>query len=122
MRLTPYDDMLCDADNYTSHKVPLHEQDALASLAAQWAREWNIGYPYAALPRLGPDVFQLPPIQASDITRAALSFPCGTGVEVDSLAPRSIARLLHAPIAGPSSLISIATNRWDVGVASVSWS
>ena len=71
----PYDNMLCDAGNYTSHKVPLHEQDALESLAAPWAREWDVGYPYAALPWLGPDDFQLPPIQASDITCATLLFP-----------------------------------------------
>ena len=72
--------------------APATEQQAVDIEARRWAEQWRTGSPYDA--PVFPDIgVAPPPLAARCLADAAASFPAGTGLGADNLAPRALARL-----------------------------
>ena len=72
---------------------PLSEQGALNKEAAAWAAQWAVGDQYQS-PDFPPQLLVSPqPITLWALDTAAASFPAGTGLGADNLAPRAVLRL-----------------------------
>ncbi len=72
-------------------RTPLSDQAAVDHEAQAWATMWDEGAVYT-------DAFKgesckAPPLQVQGIRQAAKSFPVGTGLGGDNIAPRAIGRL-----------------------------
>ena len=80
--------------------VPAADQLATELEAENWATWWKVGEAYddpfenaEYKGQASDDFSKLASLTASDIRRAARSFPIGTGVGVDNISPRAIDRL-----------------------------
>ena len=81
--------------------------------ANYWADLWDEEMPYDAFvdPHGSPT---LPPLRVHDLRTAALSFPAGTGLGADNIAPRALARLSDEALKGLCAILMAAEllGRW----------
>ena len=76
----------------SSSKVPLCNQAAVEHEANEWARLWEEGTEY--LGSFDHEQCTAPdPLKIHIVRKAAMSFPAGTGLGGDNIAPRAINRL-----------------------------
>ena len=82
-------------------------------VADEWARLWLEGAeilqpPSGALPS------DLPPLPATDLKMAAMTFPPHTGLGADNLAPRALASLPHQQLQTLAHLLNLCEKegRW----------
>jgi len=73
-------------------RVPLSDQADAEAEASSWAALWNEGEEYNL--DISPSKSDpLPPLRPADLRRSAASFPVGTGVSGENVAPRALERL-----------------------------
>ena len=94
--------------------VPLCDQADIETEAGQWAKLWKEGAAYVD-PFPGGAVPALAPFTAGAIRAAASSFPAGTGVGCDNVAPRAVARLSDEVLAALGDLFLACESTGDWG-------
>jgi len=91
----------------SGQQAPLAEQSEVELEANFWATLWDEECPYDAFvdPHGSP---ALPPLRAHDLRTASLSFPAGTGLGADHIAPRALARLSDEALRGLCAILMAA--------------
>jgi len=93
--------------------APVSDQGEVEQEACFWAKLWNEGMPYHAL--VDPHgTAPLPPLTVAAIRSASNSFPVGTGVGAEHVAPRALARLSDHALRGLCAVLMAAEllGRW----------
>ena len=90
----------------TSEVIPLADQAAVEQECNTWAELWGEGkeYPAPVIPQ--SEIHPLSTLTVQALRQAALSFPPGTGLGVDNIAPQAIARLSVQALLALSALFS----------------
>jgi len=91
----------------SGQQAPLAEQSEVEVEANYWAALWEEEFPYDAfVDPLGSPA--LPPLNVHDLRAASLSFPAGTGLGADNIAPRALARLSDDALRGLCAILMAA--------------
>ena len=99
----PADDdvVLASAEAPNLAPVPLCDQAAVEREAEEWGRLWQEGQQYLG-PEVPTDMEHLEALLPEAIRAAAATFPPGTGLGADHVAPRAVLRL------SPAALVALA--------------
>ena len=89
--------------NGSTCQVPLCDQAAVDREAESWAKLWEEKEKYGHID--WTDTQALPELAADEIRAAAASFPVGTGVGADNIAPRALLRLSDAALEALAGLL-----------------